>query len=496
MSQSNKSHLALKLFLFIIIFAVASCGVTYYMINQKLNSTEISSVSNDVPNNIAQTKLEDDGVKGLDNIYETYQPNNLEIVRYAYYDKPKLEGLPIVDDKERNLNDIDSTEYAICVYYVQIDGLKDEDVQEKINKRIKRAVLEKVNEKKDEDYMSYSIWSNVNANFANVLSVFMYENTDISEDNYKFVSHGLNFDLNTGREIKFKDVFTYNAGIKNLLSHYAYQSLAISDYSYEDYADMDKVDYSDIEDNALRIMQSYNENQDIEFYLTANSVVAIINEKEIAIPMVDCMEQIAIYHRYLSNKDLFEEEPEYDMETNILIPSSESNNYYQFARKVSDNVFAFVEIEKAYYDWENTNDEVDIPKEDFEEMLNDVWNTINEYKEMDDGKARLYEISSYNYDPNSDIKYEINEVCLEGDSEYCENTFFPWAIKKLTNQMESGFIYESDLDEKMSKHLKVEENRVYREDNSMTYEEYQEENEDVYDDFEPTARGRRIKFKN
>lgn len=488
MSQSNKSHSTLKLFIFIIIFAFVSCGVTYYMINKKLNSTKIVSVSDVVENNSIDTKLEDDGVKGLDNLYETYQPNNLKIIRYAYYDKPKVEGLQPVDNEENKLSEVDSTQYAITAYYVQIDGLKDEEVQDKINKRIKRAVLEMINQNKDEDYLDYSIWSNVNGNFANALSVFMYENTDYSEEDYKFVSHGLNFDLNNGREIKFKNVFTYNAGIKNLLSHYAYNSIAMSDYSNEEYSDMEEVDYSAIEDDVLRILQTYNENQDIEFYFTANRVVAIINEKEISIPMTECMNQIAIYHRYLSNKKLFKEEPEYDMETNVLIDSAESDNYYQFARKVSDNVFALVEIEREYYDSEDTNTMVDIPKEDFEEQLNEILNKINDYKEMDDGKARFYEISAYNYDPNSDIKYEINEVYFEGDSEYFENRFFPWAIKKLTNRMESGFIYEGDMSEKMLKHLKVENNNVYREDNSMNFEEYQEENEE-YGDFEPVVRG-------
>lgn len=428
-------------------------------------------------NFLDKMNLEDDGVKGIDNLYETYKTNDLNINYFSYYAEPINEEYSAIDVNQEDLIGVDPSDYRISANYLKIYGLKNKEIENKINRKIKQYMLEQISFVQKYDYEHVNVWLNDTGNFANILSINVYVDVEFPWENTKSLLHGINFDLNTGEEIKFADVFTYDADIKNMLSDCAYQTLA-RDYELYGYLEMDEMDYSEVEDDVDRVLKKYSKNQDIEFTVSPSTITAFIGRQGIDIPIFEYKNQVSIYHRYLSNETLFENGNNEKGKINVLISESDNDEYnYHQVERVADNLFVSIQIDKTYYDWENTQEMVNI-KEDYEEMLNYVNNKIEEYKQKNDGKARFYEISAYNYDPNSDIKYEINEVYFEGDSEYFENRFFPWAIKKLTNRMESGFIYEGDMSEKMLKHLKVENNNVYREDNSMNFEEYQEENEE------------------
>lgn len=89
--------------------------------------------------------------------------------------------------------------YNDRAYYYQIHGLKSTEIENKINDAIKSHALALA-----EKYPGSSPRAVITANLYNILSVKIYnlENSTVE---------GLNFDLNTGNEISFDDIFTSKA---------------------------------------------------------------------------------------------------------------------------------------------------------------------------------------------------------------------------------------------------------------------------------------------
>ena len=97
--------------------------------------------------------------------------------------------------------------------YCSISGLKDKTVEEKINNRIKQVYDELIN--KGSLYMWY------NANHFNVFSILVSV-YDKGEETHV----GLTFDLNTGDELKFENLFSENVNYTSLLYNAFYDSLS------------------------------------------------------------------------------------------------------------------------------------------------------------------------------------------------------------------------------------------------------------------------------
>lgn len=97
------------------------------------------------------------------------------------------------------------------------------------------------------------VYSNVTANFGNILSVSIYADKK---------TEYINVDLNTGKDIKFEEVFVSSAPINSLITEGVFKALAWDklDSNYEKFGgilDMDKVDASNYEDIALMVVNNY-----------------------------------------------------------------------------------------------------------------------------------------------------------------------------------------------------------------------------------------------
>ena len=139
--------------------------------------------------------------------------------------------------------------------YLTVSGLKDQEVQKKINNRIKEVYDQlriqdlppyrgiKVYVPEGYTIASEQIYSEVQASFNNILSVVFYKHTtwqppgfqgDPDEKSFyekaKYVSECemLNFDLNTGQELKLADLFCENVEpseiVNDYMEHYLSQS--------------------------------------------------------------------------------------------------------------------------------------------------------------------------------------------------------------------------------------------------------------------------------
>lgn len=128
---------------------------------------------------------------------ETYDSNSLKIVNY--YD---IDGNVSQEDKTGNIK------YRI--HFIQIDGLKNKTVQNKINERLKQKAYALA-------FNDSFVYSNVTANFSNLLSVMIYTGKEVDT---------VNVDLSTGNDIAFEDIFISSTTINSYLANALYKALA------------------------------------------------------------------------------------------------------------------------------------------------------------------------------------------------------------------------------------------------------------------------------
>ena len=71
---------------------------------------------------------------------------------------------------------------------------------------------------------------------------------------------------------------------------------------------MNKIDYSEIEDDVYKIILDYSKNENNKFYFSELDIFLIVDDKIIDIPMKDYSESIAIYNRFKSNEYLYKKD--------------------------------------------------------------------------------------------------------------------------------------------------------------------------------------------
>lgn len=121
--------------------------------------------------------------------------------------------------------------------YVQVRGMKDQNLQEEINKRI-LAFHEQVKQVMEPPYRGIkralgedmklkdqSVYTYVSYSFDNLLSVIstsnlMYSNGTPSEDLYMDFSDAFTIDLATGEEVYFEDLFSNGSDYETLINNY------------------------------------------------------------------------------------------------------------------------------------------------------------------------------------------------------------------------------------------------------------------------------------
>lgn len=326
-----------KTIIFLIIFSIICIGITSFAIFYKKSNSNILTIKNE----IAEVQVVDEKQKefeqdesGVENLLQTYNCNDLEIVTQYY------------NDYEVIIQDVKN----LYVKYLEIKGLKDKKIEEKINNEIKDKSFEILEKSKKyiEDPNVDSIGVNVYccANFSNIISIKL--DTNISYKEYDYESSypektiGLNYNLVTGEKIEFKDLFTNTASVKSILNEVAYSTF-IFEYQYdedENYTkDLSKVDYSEIEDRILRIMQCYNSNELVEFYFTEDYIDVSIANENFYIYMNSIYKDIAIYNRFAKADDLYD--GKYKGRKNLFVFRSWGVDDYYYAQieQKSDNFF-------------------------------------------------------------------------------------------------------------------------------------------------------------
>jgi len=308
MSQSNKksNKLFYILLILIVLLSLISTFVSIYFANKK--ATIDDEKNNDVKESDTLT------------VYKKYPINPL---KYTY-------------DKNQ-------------IYILEISGLKNKKIQDKINERIK------------ENEYCY-----LEASFSNILS--------ISCDN-----ESINIDLTTGNDIKYEEIFQKDTNIDEKLmkmlydamisgESYHYYLFSLYDQYYSDmYEDFDEFreHFSDFDSFILKEMEKFKKSFYIGWHFLGYN--SMMGEN---LSFRDFYETIAIYDRFLTNENIFENEVEdyfYPLVTNYY-PSIDDDYYADF---VDEKTF----LEFNYYDY---SIEKELSSTEREKIKDNLFNYITE----------------------------------------------------------------------------------------------------------------------
>lgn len=294
--------------IFVVVLLLITIIATYITIkyidssSNQMNEEKEELIENDSDetSEIAKRKAEDEKY-ALRKYSETYNENDLIFNEYIDINgEVKLrKDIPDIIIREKYIE------------FIQIDGLKDKQVQTKINNLLKEKSYSFEKDKR--------VGTSVTASFSNVLSTIVscYDDRGYTQNEIY-----LNIDLSTGNEIPFEEIFVSSAPIKSILAEGMYKTLAwetkgknTNEENWEDEYDISKADISDYEDKSIILAKKYEkEKGKIKYSLHFDKIIVYdllngITDKEygtITIDFVDHLEDIAIYKRFLTEDSLFE----------------------------------------------------------------------------------------------------------------------------------------------------------------------------------------------
>lgn len=203
------------------------------------------------------------------------------------------------------------TQEKIEIRYLQIRGLKNKVVQDKINAEIQQIALncykEEIKDLNEVININVSMWEA--SDFANTISFELRYVAKIDDDDDGFYQgyKGINYDLNTGEKITFDKIFTSDVPIENVLRQGAYYTLLANRTEDSLAGDLIVSHYENIEDEVAEFMNLYKKGKIKEFSYTPVHINLYYKDNQIiTLNMKDFAEYIAIYNRYLTNESLYE----------------------------------------------------------------------------------------------------------------------------------------------------------------------------------------------
>lgn len=307
-----------KIFIGIFVFAIISFLITGTLITVKTG--KIIGHTNEIDVNTVENQNNDLNKEKTLDLYGTYDQNDLK-----------------VESVEERIKDV-----ASPIEIPQISGLKNKEVETKINNDIRERVIGKFNEDIDRytqvghiDSYAYTY-----ANFANVISIefsLSYKEKGESKSETIF----LNYELVNGERLKFEDLFVENVDMYEMLRKAFYKVLASNSVNasfwshpyydkesgewklnvYEGYdeenetAIFNETDYIPelSEHDVNKMLKAFMNKNEKEFYFTpmaiyieANKEAEYYYERFVEINLIDTAKDSVIYDKYLTEESLYE----------------------------------------------------------------------------------------------------------------------------------------------------------------------------------------------
>ena len=411
------------------IFAILAIMVTGVLIGFSMNTRKETHVESsgdlivEQPNDTVTSLKEIDYTLGIQNLNDKFTMNNIEVEDLKY-----TEGKGF-----KRYSWSTAYDYPIEISYLKISGLKNKQIQDKINERIKELAFHMLPSGEAE---KKTVSVDVHGNFANVLSVSASYSMDVQrkpgDPNFNYDSdynrdyyYGncyLTFDLTTGNEITLADVFVDNYNFKQLIANKLYNSLAW-DYEYQEWIyDPETDTYNPpedqgrggLEDRQFILMHQFDKGN-YSFAVTQSSVdVSIQNAgmdpfspydstRNVYIGMEAYKDKIAIFNRFQTEQSIFEK-GDSDDKRYYFISEYTLKEMHEF----DDNLFIYYNEEASYKEGYEIQ---------YQEWLNGRISAEKTYAKQNPSK-QLVEFIYHTYDyvgtyPDNAEGYMINIVRAE-----------------------------------------------------------------------------------
>ena len=312
--------------IFIVLILVSVLAIVITAIEIVKHNTQTNRVAN---NPVAQEAVKSTSkpVTTAPEVYLTYHRNVKDnasgITKNFYYDTNSLKWEKKKYEDNKSL-----------IFYMQMSGLLNKDIEASINKKLKDAAFKfnqdlqtQYSKSNESQFLSFLVNDKnqiissqaVSASFGNVISVVNYSNA------YGDLTF-CNIDLNSGKDLKFEDMFTSNTDIKQLLSSIFIKKLGdnktIEYYNKDSYYDdeqgkMVDFEYGDaffkeVDVRTLeRAIKRFFATDKIEFGFTDNRLIfkfPLTTEQPTTfyINYSEHLDNIAIFSRFNSRNSLFE----------------------------------------------------------------------------------------------------------------------------------------------------------------------------------------------
>lgn len=365
-----------KWILSMLIVAIVSFSITGILIVIKNSHREPNSYENEIPSESKEKTLDLDG---------TFHENDLLV-----------EKIPVTFEEG------DSVEIP------QIIGLKNKQVEDKVNTDMEMRIKDKIKEIKEngaEGIYSMHTYNIYYKGFSNVIS-FDFDFQYLLNDQHQYENVYLNYELVTGERLKFEDLFAKGTDILNIIRRAYYRDLAATEsnlFEKEDdiYFDKEKnmwIGLQEVYDEASQAYVEkyqeyvpYNNEYDIykriqkfmkdkeEFYFTPSRLFVggtMIEFRDIA-------ENVVIYDKYLTEESLFESDSigQKHLFTCATVRTHEDNVLQQDYGLAEENLF--YEIMAKEWDREkieNPYQEAFVKR--YEETMEESQRILEEYQEL------------------------------------------------------------------------------------------------------------------
>jgi len=347
--------------------------LSIFLIVFTIGAVVITSVNIEAKKQVAYEQKEVIKVSEIDEVVSDIEPND------------KIEtGIDLYGTYNQNdliINEIIEKYKGVKVEIPQIEGLKDKNIENKINQDIYNRIYEGLR-KQTEVEAAYFIEG---ANFANVLSVPYYIKSD---DGYSNVS--LNYNLVNGEKLTLEDLFTKGTDVKDLIRKSFYEAIIkemrySEEYSklYNDVYDELEVIISPDENEVFNVVNRYLSSKEYVFSFNPSKIYLYYGDYNATIKMVDNADKISIYTKYLTDESIFAQN---DIGFKNIFNCANGNSYDDFDHieygYLEDNLW--YDISNAFCDLPDVTDEERIDKFiKFKEGIYDsVYTKISEYREV------------------------------------------------------------------------------------------------------------------
>lgn len=391
-----------KIIVALIIFVGLAIGVTTGLILQKNKWNKNNFSASNLENLNSDTNNGQDKVEQEKELQE-----NIEYHQNVNDNTPGVSLTDFYDENDLIWEQIEYSEDTIEGWYYQIKGLKNKEVEKKVNEKLKKSAIVTAKNryslsKNKENKLKFKQYKM--SSFSNVLSVANLLENNYYESQNTFVS----LDLNTGNELKIEDLFTKDADILGTIRHAFYSQLGY-DLVYDDHSTI----YQNVDEIELqKIIKEYKTTEYINFGFTPEILIVILRDKEVRIPFsID----IAIYSRFLSKESLFENDNIGFKNIHVFSNINPDNLTKEIVRKQKGNVIVDYTITSYLKNFKDAENKV---IKDLKDKIEEDIRIINE--QLPEGKVAYFENSFTIHEIGGDENFVEEDIFDKKDNEVDE----------------------------------------------------------------------------